>query len=56
MNKIKVFVVDDHPIFRQGLRQVIESDPRMVVVGEAADGVEAMAHEEQNIPNHEHNI
>jgi len=35
-NKIKVFVVDDHPIFRQGLRQVIESDPRMAVAGEAA--------------------
>lgn len=43
MNKIKVFVVDDHPIFRQGLRQVIESDPRMVVAGEAGDGVAALA-------------
>jgi len=43
MNKIKVFVVDDHPIFRQGLRQAIQSDPRLVVVGEAGDGVEALA-------------
>jgi two-component system, NarL family, response regulator DegU len=43
MNKIKVFVVDDHPIFRQGLRQVIESDPRMVVAGEAGDATEALA-------------
>jgi len=43
MTKIKVFVVDDHPIFRQGLRQVIESDPRMSVIGEAGDGEEALA-------------
>ena len=43
MNKIKVFVVDDHPIFREGVRKVIESDPRMVVVGEAADGAEGLA-------------
>jgi DNA-binding NarL/FixJ family response regulator len=43
MNKIKVFVVDDHPIFRKGLRQAIESDARLVVVGEAVDGVEALA-------------
>jgi len=33
MDKIKVFVVDDHRIFRRELRQVIESDTRMAVVG-----------------------
>jgi DNA-binding NarL/FixJ family response regulator len=43
VDRIKVFIVDDHPIFRQGLRQVIESDARMAVVGEAADGIEALA-------------
>lgn len=43
MNKVKVFVVDDHPIFREGLRKVIESDPRMAVVGEASDGAQALA-------------
>ena len=36
--KISVVIADDHPIFRQGLRQVIEADPRVVIVGEAADG------------------
>jgi DNA-binding NarL/FixJ family response regulator len=43
VNKLKVFVVDDHPFFRQGVRQAIESDPRLVVVGEAGDGTEALA-------------
>ncbi len=41
-NHIAVFIVDDHPIFRQGLRQVIESDPRLRMVGEASDGVSAL--------------
>lgn len=35
---IKVIIVDDHPLFRQGLRDVLETNPSMNVVGEAADG------------------
>ncbi|HFC12433.1 MAG TPA: response regulator transcription factor, partial [Anaerolineae bacterium] len=38
MNSIKVMLVDDHPLFRQGLRDVIETDPGLNVVAEAADG------------------
>jgi DNA-binding NarL/FixJ family response regulator len=34
----KILIVDDHPLFRGGLRQVIESDPRLELVGEAGDG------------------
>ncbi|MCI0747526.1 MAG: response regulator transcription factor [Verrucomicrobia subdivision 3 bacterium] len=41
--KTKVFIADDHPIFRHGLRQMIESDPRFQVVGEAGDGPTALA-------------
>jgi DNA-binding NarL/FixJ family response regulator len=37
-DKISVVIADDHPIFRQGLRQVIEADLRVIIVGEAADG------------------
>ena len=39
---IKIFIADDHPIFRSGLRQLIETAPRMVVIGEAKDGAEAI--------------
>jgi DNA-binding NarL/FixJ family response regulator len=45
--EIKVLIADDHPIFRAGLRQVIESDPQITVVAEAQDGqtaLELLAH------------
>ena len=35
--RTKVFLVDDHPIFRRGLREVVEGDPRFEVVGECGD-------------------
>src|SRR5215475_2254940 len=40
---ITVVIVDDHPIFRAGLRQVLETDPALRVVAEAGDGDEALA-------------
>lgn len=38
---IRVALADDHTLFRQGLRQLIEIEPDMEVVGEAINGLEA---------------
>jgi DNA-binding NarL/FixJ family response regulator len=40
---IRVLIADDHPIFRDGLRKLLESEPGIRVVGEAADGAEAVS-------------
>lgn len=40
--KIKIFIADDHPIFRSGLRQLIALELNLEVIGEAKDGAEAI--------------
>src|SRR5678815_759605 len=37
-NKIRIVIADDHPVFRFGLRQIIEAEPAFDVVGEADQG------------------
>src|SRR5580693_5442325 len=39
---IRIVIADDHPIFRDGLRRLLESEGDMKVVGEACDGREAV--------------
>jgi two-component system, LytTR family, response regulator len=42
MNRIRVLVVDDEPLARTGVRTMLEADPEMDVVGEAASAAEAI--------------
>lgn len=37
-NEVKLLIVDDHPVFRRGLRQIIEEHSSFKIVGEASDG------------------
>lgn len=37
-----VLLVDDHPLFRRGLRQVLDREPDLRVVAEGSDGAEAV--------------
>ncbi len=39
---VRIVVADDHTIFRDGLRRLLEAEPELQVVGEAADGAEAV--------------
>ena len=41
--RIRVLIVDDQELIRYGLRLVLEAEPDLIVVGEAADGAEAVA-------------
>ena len=40
--KISILIADDHPIFRKGLCEVIESDPSLRLIGQAGNGEEAL--------------
>ncbi|MFZ5808872.1 MAG: response regulator [Chloroflexota bacterium] len=41
-NPLKILIVDDHPIVRKGLRALIASEPDLHLIGEAANGMEAV--------------
>ena len=43
MGEVRVFLADDHAIVRGGLKALIDAQPGMTVVGEAADGLETCA-------------
>lgn len=42
MNKISLLIIDDHPLFRQGVVDSLSLEPDMRVVGQAASGEEAL--------------
>lgn len=41
-NPIRLIIADDHPVVREGLRAVLDSEPDVEVVGEAADGSQVL--------------
>src|SRR5262245_31619007 len=43
METVRVLIADDHPLFRKGLRTLLESEPGLEVIGEATTGKEAIA-------------
>ena len=42
MEKIKIYIADDYPVLRDGIKAVFASQPGFDVVGEAGDGIEAL--------------
>lgn len=48
---IRVYLADDHPIVRRGIRDLLDTEPDMVVVGEADNGREAVAGVEALAPD-----
>jgi two-component system response regulator DegU len=41
-NKIKILIADDHPLFRQGIKQILELEKDITVIAQASNGSEAI--------------
>jgi DNA-binding NarL/FixJ family response regulator len=51
MNPLRILIADDHPVFRHGIRTLLEMMPDMEVVGEATTGAEAVGQAETLLPD-----
>jgi two-component system, NarL family, nitrate/nitrite response regulator NarL len=50
-SSVRIVIADDHTIFRDGLRRLLEAEPELEVVAEAADGTEAVKHTRELSPD-----
>jgi len=51
MQRTTILLVDDHPVFRQGLRRVLEGEDDLDVIAEVEDGLEALRMARQLMPD-----
>jgi two-component system response regulator DegU len=51
LNLIRILLIDDHKIFREGVKRVVEMEDNFTVVGEGGDGTEALELVEQLKPD-----
>ena len=50
-SRVKILLVDDHPIVRKGISSCLARHDHLVIVGEAADGLEAVAKAKELLPD-----
>ena len=50
-NLIRVMIVDDHPLMRKGIQQLLSLDPKFHVVAEATNGIEAVSYAKKVYPD-----
>ncbi len=48
---VRIVIADDHPVFREGLRRLLEAEPGFRVVAEAGDGAQAVERVRQHRPD-----
>lgn len=51
MNEVRILLVDDHPVVRQGLRALLEAEKNFLVIGEAGEGLAAIEATERLDPD-----
>jgi DNA-binding NarL/FixJ family response regulator len=51
MSKFRIILADDHAMFREGIKRILQDDPNLTVIGEAGDGLELLDLLEQSTPD-----
>jgi DNA-binding NarL/FixJ family response regulator len=51
MSKYRIMLADDHALFREGIKRILQEDPHLTVIGEAGDGLELLELLEEKTPD-----